>query len=885
MPLPPRTRVGPYEVIASIGAGGMGEVYRAHDARLNRDVAVKILPGALSTDPERRKRFDREARTIAALSHPCICAIHDIGRQDDLDYLVLELVDGESLAARLKRGPLSLEELIAYARDIANALTHAHDKGVVHRDLKPGNVMVTTAGAKVLDFGLAAVMRRDDGAGLGAEVTATAPLTAAGTVLGTVAYMAPEQIEGRPVDTRSDIFAFGAMLYEMATGKRAFDAPSTPALIGAILRDQPPPLDELRPGLPPALDRLIRACLEKRPGDRLASMHDVAIALGWIDASRRDPVAASVVAPPRAGMSRRTVIGAGGLAVAAGALGYVLGRARAAVAPPATFVYDIALPDGTTPGAGLALSRDGRWLAVSTGSGVGTGFGLQLWIRNLARDAWLPIEVPHERGQGAYPFWSPDGRQVAFLLKGRLVRVTIPDGAPLDICALQPTSDGFFEYRGGVWLDDDTIVFGTGTAGLMIVPATGGDAREIVGKQQVEIGLKHPVLVEGRTIVYLAQSHTQSEIRLVTLDAPANSRLVVASSDSPAYDAGTIFYLRQGVLVGQPCDRAGQLSGDVQRVAVDTTARSMNNGFGQICAGGGNVAVLNARPAVRQAYWYGRDGSRQPFGEPSDQIAPAVSPDGRRIAISRRTPRESFNSVWVINFEGAVARRLTGDFDDQLPVWSADSRHLMFRSRRGIAGNGNLFSVNVEGPPVITTLAERLGSMYPAGWLAGGDAFVWSTDSSVLPNESGLYLSRPGSDKDELLRAAPRVNDAVLSPDGRFVAYSSDESGRHEVYLDTVPRPLGRPIQLSQGGGQNPAWRADSAELYFARGTALMAVSIAGRDPLRAGATIKLFDAPTMIDRRTFAPAADGSRFILLHTVFEAEHSVKVTLNWGGHRR
>ncbi len=692
----------------------MGEVYRAHDSRLHRDVAVKILPSALSRDPDRRRRFEREAHAIAALSHPHICTIHDVGRQDDIDYLVLELVAGESLAARLKRGPIPADELLACARDIADALAHAHEKGVIHRDLKPGNVMVTPAGAKVLDFGLAAMMRPDEGAGLDAAATATAPLTAAGSVIGTLAYMAPEQIEGRPADARSDIFAFGTTLFEIATGKRAFDAPSTPALIGAILRDQPPALDEIRPGLPPGLERLIRACLQKRPGDRLASMHDAAIALGWIDASRRDLATATDAESP-GGVSRRTLIGAGGVVMAAAALGYVLGRGRQLIPSRSSFVYDLALPDGTSPGAGLALSRDGRWLAVSTASTDSKGFGLHLWIRDLTRDRWHRIlAIPHEVAQGAYPFWSPDATQLAFHLNRRLVRVTVPDGEPIDICAVSETPGGNLEYRGGVWLDDNTIVVGQANAGLLLVPANGGEPRVLVEKGEGDLGLKHPVLAGGRTILYLGQSQTRPEVRLVNVDAPADTRVVVPSYNSPAYDSGTLYFLRQDALVGQSCDLAGRLSGDVRRVALDTLSGRLNNGYGQVTAGGGHVAVMNTRGATRQPHWHARGGgSRRPFGEPGDQTTPSVSPDGQRIVISRRAPGESSSSLWITDLEGSAARRLTTDYDDRFPIWSAHGDRIMFRSTRGVAGNGNIFMVTTEGTPTITALAMRIGSMYP----------------------------------------------------------------------------------------------------------------------------------------------------------------------------
>ena len=879
MSLTAGTRLGPYEVIGEIGAGGMGMVYRAHDSRLGRQVAIKVLPPNVATDANRRQRFEREARAVAALNHPHICAIHDVGSQDGVEYLVLELVAGETLSSRVSRGPMPIEEALACARDIADAVSHAHRHGIVHRDLKPANVILGASGAKVLDFGLATVTRPDHESPLDGA-TVTAPITAEGTILGTLQYMSPEQVEGRPADERSDIFAFGTILYEMLSGRRAFAAKSTPGLIGAILRDQPEPITSIRPDVPGAVDRLIRACLEKKPDARLASMHDAGLALEWSDASRRDVIAAPSGA--RGSITRRAVL-TGGISLAGGLVGglagYALGSRRLPVSP--SYVFDLPLPAGTEPGAGIALSPDGRRLVVSTIVRAPSDTGLRLYVRELSGGDWQRVAAVRQRlGEGAYPFWSPDGSKIACLLNGNtLVQIAPPDGKEFVIASVK-------DYRGGVWLEDGTIVYGTTTGGLMRVAAAGGTPAPLLGLGDGDLAFRHPVAVGPRTIAFLVQRLTErAEIRLLDVSRPSAVVVVTPSNVSPAYDRGTLFFEWKGSLVGTLCDARGQMSGGLTPVAVDTVASALNNGFGQVTAGGGAVAVLNSRPRIAQAVWVSRDGTEiARVGAPFNQIDPVVSPDGRSIAIARAAEGRSTTSIWLIDAESGGARQLTSDASDQRPVWSPDGTRIVFRSSRGIAGTGNLYWVNVEGPPVVRAFHERFGSMYPGGWAADGQGFLWSSDSMRPDEPVGIFLKPGNANDSRLWRPLPGVNDATVSTDGARIAFSSQESGgRREVFVDTVP-PQPRPIRVSRNGGEAPEWRRDGRELYFVEGDRLMAVSISADAVPQAGPPVTLFaGVPVRSGRNAIASSPDGSRFLTLQPT-PAEHSVKVTTNWTARR-
>src|SRR2546426_797921 len=570
MSLEPSTRLGPYEIISSIGAGGMGEVYRARDTRLDRTVAIKILPEHLSSNPQLRERFDREAKAISSLSHPHICPLYDVGHQDGIDYLVMEHLEGETLAQRLKKGPLPPERALEYAIQIADALDTAHRRGVIHRDLKPGNIMLTKAGAKLLDFGLAKLGGAHPAAAfsrLSALPTEDrSPLTAEGTIVGTLQYMAPEQLEGKETDARTDIFALGTVLYEMATGQRAFKGKSQASLIAAILTSEPPPISSLQPMTPPALDRLVKTCLAKDPDERWQSAHDLTHELRWIaeggsQAGLPAPLRAIRTGRERIWIAASVLLGVavvllGILYARAGKVGQEVVRASIEFPPGSRFVFtsDVAGPP--------AISPDGRALVYGATDERGAR---RLWLQRLDTSDAHPLSGTED---AKYPFWSPDSRSVTFFAGGELKRLEVSGGLPVAICS---TGDG----RGGTWGDDGTILFSPEyRAGLFRVPASGGEPAPVTRLDEATHSSHRwpQLLPDGSHFLYLGISHdrTKSEndaLYWASLDGREN-RMLMRSGANAIYASGNLLYVRDTNLVAQPFDPArGELRGEPVTVA------------------------------------------------------------------------------------------------------------------------------------------------------------------------------------------------------------------------------------------------------------------------------------------------------------------------------
>jgi Tol biopolymer transport system component len=868
------TRLGPYEIGAPLGAGGMGAVYRARDSRLARDVAIKVLSPNAAGDPATRQRFQREARAVAALTHPHICAIHDVGSADDRDFLVLELVDGESLAARLQRGPLPLAEALARAGEIAAAVGHAHREGVVHRDLKPANIMLTSSGVKVLDFGLARIIRGEGGPAN--DTTATAlMLTEPGVIMGTLPYMAPEQIEGRTVDARADVFAFGAVFYEMLTARRAFDAPSHASLVAAILRDQPAPLRSLDPSLPPSVERLIETCLAKNPDDRFSTMNDVALALRWVS---RDGDHVPAVERAPLSLTRRMIIG-GGLALLGGAAGFaVAGRRRTPPAAPRV-VVDLPFPPGFAPGPGIAVSPNGRWLALSLNPDQ------TLWLYDLASARFIrPAGI---KTNAFYPFWSPDGQEIAYLsgpvgaTETNVWRARVPDGVPTLVSEVS-----LLGGKAGAWLDDGSLVLAGGNTGLIKVPAAGGAPTPFVTLAPGETSLRFPTAA-GRHLLFLVQRPGQpSRLEQIAADGSGRTAVPATTTFSAIADAGCLFYWRRGVVVGQRYDVGrAEFDGDPEPVALDAVARSMNIGHLQIGAGGGHVAVMNTRRATSQLAWRDRAGrSIANAGSAGAQGGFSLSPDGQRVAIARNVPDQVGRQLFIVDLESGAERRLLVSpqhIEDMLPLWSADGDRVVFRSNRGTVGNGNLYIVNADGPATVSTLIEGRISMFPAGWLRDGRV-VWASDSGQGDDGIGIWVTTPGSsDRGTRYLANVPINNARLSPTESLIAYATIVTGRREVYLDSFPIPGARPIRVSRGGADSPQWRGDGRELYFVEAGRLMSVSVDGGGAPVIGTPAPLFEVGVAeAGAASYAASADGKRFLVLEDRTPASYSVKLTLNW-----
>ncbi len=896
MALPSGTRLGPYEIVAPLGAGGMGEVYRARDTRLGREVAVKVLPQHLSADPEVRARFEREARTVSALAHPHICVLHDVGREGDTDFLVMELVGGETLASRLDRGALPVPELLRIAAEIADALDRAHRAGVVHRDLKPGNVMLTKAGAKLMDFGLARATGLAGPAGgsgasglaLTQSPTVARPLTAEGPLVGTFQYMAPEQLEGKEADARSDLFAFGAMLYEMATGRRAFEGRSQASLISSIMSSEPPPISALAPLTPPALDRLVRQCLAKDPEERLQSAHDLKLQLRWIGDSGAEAGVAAPPAPRKASRERLAWLAAL-LVVVAGALaahwllpgpGAGVAAIQAAIpAPPGG-----AFSSSTTNPLPLAIAPDGSRLVFCARQGEGPDM---LWVRALDAPEALPL-AGTENAQG--PFFSPDGRSVGFFADGKLKRVDAAGGPVITLTdALDP--------RGGTWGRDGVLLFGEGSGGpIRRVSADGGPATAVTALDTTleENTHRYPLfLPDGRHFLYLARrsgagSGPEPIIYAATLGSSRRTRVVGVASNV-AYASGHLLYARGGVLVAQPFDARRLTTTGPAAPLVDDLRWDERFSRGVFAASANGVlAFMTGEAQSRtQLLWLDRGGRRlERVGEPAEYTyggSPAISPDGRRAAMAIVNPDRGSSEVWVVDLATGRRTRLTVDEDDHPGcAWMRDGSRVAVNA--GLPTNRRVGYVVVR--PVEGTATDTI--FRGPDWLwpvsaSPGDRFVLVDDDMGRGGSDILALPVPGGGRALPVANGPgREVGGRFSPDGRLVAYTSNESGRNEVYVVAFPEPGGK-WQVSQDGGGEPRWSRDGRELFFVdRQNRFVSVEVI-RSPagFETGAVRPLFQYHVAGAEKRYDVSPDGKRFLVTAPAEdEAPSPVSVLTNW-----
>jgi len=686
MALSPSSRLGPYEILSPLGAGGMGEVYRARDTRLGRDVAIKVLPAALTGRADIRARFEREARTVSALNHPHICVVHDVGREGDTDYFVMELVEGETLASRLERGALPVSEVLRLGTQIADALDRAHRAGVIHRDLKPGNVMLTRSGVKLMDFGLArtAGLGAGNGASLGGGLTQTptvaAPLTAEGTIVGTFQYMAPEQLEGKEADARSDIWALGCVLYEMATGQRAFDGKSQASLISAIMGRDPAPISQLAPMSPPALDRVVRYCLAKDPDQRIQTGHDARLHLAGIDGASP----ASGIELPGTPVPSRTSASApsklpwviAAIAVALAIAAWVLPHSGAR---PPRVTRTALLP---TPGTQMNLSGDAAGPPVISPDGtqlvfsaIGGGAGSRLWIRRMDEFTARPLEGT----DGAtFPFWSPDGRSIAFFTSTDLKRIDLDGGAVLTVATAPHGS------RGGSWSKNGTILYTPGYLdGLMRVPASGGAPVVVTTLDSTQTTHRWPqVLPDGKHFIYFAAAHENlptSAIWFGSLDGGA-PRLLFRSPSSAVYASGWLLFVKDSTLLAQRFDPvAGRLIGEVISTA-EVVQRDPSTWRTILTASENGVLVygLGGHTTPFRVTLLDRAGrTERTLGYPANHISVAMSRDGGKVMVETQyTPNAD---LWCFDLATGVRRRITDTVrDENSPVWSPDGGQVAF---------------------------------------------------------------------------------------------------------------------------------------------------------------------------------------------------------------
>jgi serine/threonine protein kinase/Tol biopolymer transport system component len=874
-------RLGPYEILSAIGAGGMGEVYRARDTRLDRIVAIKVLPAHLADEPERRERFEREARTIASLNHPHICTLYDIGRQDGIDYLVMEYLEGETLAQRLMKGPLPLEQVLPYAIEIADALDKAHLKGVTHRDLKPGNIMLTKTGTKLLDFGLAKL--RQDAAPatpLSELPTAKDALTAQGTIMGTLQYMAPEQLEGKEVDARTDIFAFGAVVYEMATGKRAFEGKSQASVIGAILKDDPPPISSLQPMTPPALDRVVKKCLGKDPENRWQSARDLTDELRWIAEGGSQAGAPALLVTHRKSRKRLVWSVAVVLLVAAltlGAFAYLrrvpeeTRAVRFFVSPPGSLAGFGTTTSGST--APVAVSPDGHRVAFVAMSADGRYL---LWVRSL--DTLTAQALAGTEGASS-PFWSPDSRLLGFFAGGKLKKIEASGGPPITLCDAP-------NNRGGAWSRDGVIVFNPANlVALQKVFASGGvpTAATVLGQGETA-HMRPSFLPDERHFLYRAYTgSTAGPIYLASLDSSERKFLLNADSQNVLYTQGHLLFLRETTLMAQPFDgRRLVLTGDAFPIAEQIQTTGINPPYGVFSTSeNGVLGYQTGTGGAANLVWFDRAGKQvSVLGDPAAYSDPELSPDGKRASVSISDGKQ--RDIWLYDVARGLRTRFTFDPADELQsIWSPDGSRVVFNSRR--KGHLDLFEKASSGAGSEDVLFEDNLEKYPVSWSPDGRFILY--DSFGSPTGLDLWVLPLSEDRKPVPFLNTKFNEAAgqFSPDGRWVAYQSDESGKNEVYVTPFPGPGGK-WQISTGGGGFPRWRHDGNEIfYLAPDNKLMAAAVNGKgSSFEVGAVKPLFETRAVVGlRNRYAVSADGQRF-LINTAPEQAASAPITvvLNW-----
>jgi Tol biopolymer transport system component len=841
MALSPGSRFGHYEILGLVGAGGMGEVYRARDPRLGRSVALKVLPPAFTEDAERLRRFEQEARTASALNHPGIVSLYDLGVQEGVSFLVFELLEGETLRDVLDRGPLPARKAADYAAQVARALAAAHARGIVHRDLKPENLFVTVDGhLKILDFGLAksapAPLSPEHPTG---SLSFGAVQTEPGVVLGTLGYMSPEQLRGQPADGRSDLFSLGAVLYEMLSGRRAFGGDTAADAMSAILSREPPPFATNEPAVPSALVRIVGRCLEKRPEERFQSAKDLAFALETPTDASGGSTASSVAPAPREG-GRPWLIGAIAVAAVAALASLGLVALRRPATPPAGSVrFQVTLPTGVHPArfptaGSMALSSDGKQLALV----AFTKGRPMLWLRALDR---LEATVLEGTDGAASPFWSPDGRTIGFFSGGKLKKIAATGGPAETLC------DAEFG-NAGAWGPGGTILFTEWAGaheGLYRVPSQGGTASLLALRSAAgpETGVAWPAfLPDGRHFVYMSGAFGRRPIRtlaVATLDSSEARSVAPLDSQAVPVAGGRLLFTRDGTLLVQAFDPiAARLQGEATPVA-DLVWFMRPSGSAEFAASMDGRALAFRGPLSPSRFvWLDRSGRETTtVGPPGISDHPMLSPDGTRVAFDSEEPRPAVRDIWVHDLVRDVRSRLTMDsLGAVYPVWSPDGERLLF----GSASQGGPLQMRIrraDGSGTEEGVLKTDRVQLPQDWSPDG-RFILFTDFSPArrPQKQLWLVSLEGERRATPLESMPVSRyDACFSPDGHWVAFASEETGRPEVFIAPFGGASGRRQQVSTEGGTIPRWRRDGRELfYLSPDGRLMAVALgagANRDP------------------------------------------------------
>jgi Tol biopolymer transport system component len=890
------TRLGPYEILSALGAGGMGEVYRARDSRLGRDVAIKVLPPAFSIDPERLHRFEQEARAAAALNHPSILAVFDIGQHDGAPFIVSELLEGDTLRELLHAGALSARKAIEYAIQIAHGLAAAHEKGIVHRDLKPENLFVTSDGrVKILDFGLAKLTETDL-AQAGASDAATRADTDPGMVLGTLGYMAPEQLRSLPTDHRADIFAFGVALYEMLSGQRAFRRDTAIDTMTAILKQDPPDLPVADRNIPPALVRIVDRCLEKAPARRFQSTGDLAFALEALS-SHTGPVPELTAAIQELPAARRRerlawmlVAVLAVVAVAALAFGAMTYFRRPPVAVEATRFF-VSPTDGWSlatqtqggqPALGpLAVAPDGRQVAFVARKMSG---GTLIWVRSL--DTLTAKGLVGTEG-GASPFWSPDSRSLGFFADGKLKKIEIAGGPAVTLCGAAPGISGS-------WSPDGLIVFsGAPATALQKVSASGGTPTAATVLGEGESAHARPAfLPDGRHFLYRANSAnlaTRAPTFVGSLDSTERMRLRDVDSTNVVYSQRHLLFLLEATLMAQPFDPERLVvSGEPFPIA-EQIQRFGNPPYGFFSASDSGVLTYQTGTATGtpQLSWFDRTGKPLgSVGKPAPYGNVALARDGKRALVSL-IDSQNGSDLWLLDLgRDGLATRFTFDPANQnAPLWSPDGSRLVFSSNR--KGSFALYQKASSGAGSEEVLLAADTNMTATSWSSDG-RFLLYTVLSRLSRSNDIWVLPLSGDKKPFpfLESPANEVEGQFSPDGRWISYTSTESGRNEVYVRSFPDAGGR-WQVSTGGGGQSSWRPDGKEIFYVEVTpnpTLMAAAVSAQGAVFAvGVVAPLFRVrPPSTLGAYYQVSPDGNRFLINMTpdVPLAPTPITVVVNW-----
>ena len=852
----------------------MGEVYLAEDSRLDRKVALKILPQHLSDRAELRERFEREARAVSSLNHPHICTLHDIGEKDGIHYLVMEHLVGETLEARLAKGALPLEQTLEYAIQIADALDKAHRQGVVHRDLKPGNIMLVKSGAKLLDFGLAKLQAADTPTNLSALPTEQANLTAEGTILGTLQYMAPEQLEAKEADSRTDIFAFGAVVYEMATGKKAFEGKSQASLIAAIMEKDPPAMAELQPMTPELLDWVVKRCLAKEPDERVQSATDLMAELKWVsdqtpelgaDHRQEHPYTWKSVLP-------------WGVAVVAVLLGIALGwnttsptsspLIRLEIAPrDADFISDRRFAD-------LVIPPDGTHVMYH-------GAGEQLYLRSL--DNLVARSIPGTEGAERDFFFSPDGGWVAFVVERQLKKVSLQGGAPITLCEARI-------QEGGSWSSQGLIYFAAGTS-LYRVSENGGEPEMVASADpdKGEVEYQHPqVLPGGRAVLFaIYRGAVEYQVAVLSLETGVHEVLIEDGRNPRFVSTGHLIYELPGTgtLMAIQFDASSlQVAGSPIPVleGVRTALEQGSADYG--ISSDGTLVYIPGQPARMRSslVWVDKDGSESLLTPETNSYGnPRLSPDGKRLAVGIVDDEGLFN-ILVYDLETSSFSRLTFEGANSSPAWSPDGQWISFRSDRSGKPHSH-YRKRADGSGAPELLISHESRVLGATWSPDGTTLLFNTIGDP-GSPSNIYEFNLGSEgKPQPLLASPAgEHSAEFSPDGKWVAYVSGESGRDEVYVQTYPQGGGKwPISI--GGGEEPLWSPARKELFYRNGNRMMAVDFKTTPTFSSGTPRLLFETPYNMARLATANyeiSRDGRRFLMIKGETQERTRITVVLNW-----